>query len=1120
MAYNPEFGKMIEDMKKSGASAGVIKDLTEINRLMKDNNMSQKEFVNNFSKLKNISKGVSEDMESINEGYKEAKDNLKEQNKIWGSIVPMIDGIVKGSKKNKKVLMEMVTELDSIYSIEDKIEHVQKLKAKAIKSGNKQLEIELGLTENLLGKEESRSKLQGTINKQTDKYFGMVSDNLSKIPLLGGKISKIFSNWSEELLPKFGKALSENLTFAAAEGSLKGFGDGLGVVGKTITQIFGKSGTLLLGLAAAAAAFIGILVLANKISEGISETAKELDISNKAANKLKGNLNGMTQSIGKTLEAAKGLGEAFGNMGMIIRADGTIAKGMEKLVDQAAQLQYSLSLSNEEGGQLAYYAKQQGQDLSEITLEIDQQVKSMHAMGATNVSLRKVHKDIAKLSKTQLKTFGKSTKELVKSAATAQVLGTTLSETIDAGMKSLDIETALGNEMKARALIGKEMNFEAIRQATILGDTNGILRAQADVIGELSEADLSGPGSTFKMDAMAEALNMTTDQIHAMRDSIDLSKELGVNVDQIADMSAEQLKAMGRSKGITSENFKQVLANKQNVSLAERNAELMAKMGDIMKPFKNIALSIGETFAKFAETIGPKGVLVIGVGLAVVAFVKIRRMLRRAVQLAQQMSMAISNAAAASWRMNPNMGGGYGGAYAMPGGAPMAGGPMVMGGPGGGGKTPKGKTPKGRPKSRRRSRSRGRGGGGLFTALMLAPMAMDLFSSGSDPNMDTGDIATEATGVGASIVQYNKLMDPVGAEKSGGGGIFKKLKSSIKSIGSSVMNFGKDKTKGAKGGGGFFSGIADKVTNFAKSAKGYVGGKLGALKDFGGGLLDKGKNMLGGLKEWGKGAGSSIKGWFSGIGSSISSGLSSAGDWLKGAKNTVVSGVKTAGQYMMNPSMLLKDAMKALKGAGPKVLKSMMKLGPISALVEGIFTHLTIKDLIAQGMPREELNQEVGREVSGSLGGLIGGVGAAAVTQVLNIAPGLGVLAAPLSYMLGDALGRWVGESLADMLGAAPIGKAVLDTVYPGTVKEAYAAQNQGGETVNAGNTETTVELNDGTVKFNKNDKIGGVLDNKTVLEMVGYLKQIAEGGNVAVITPEAVGVLAEQIGKINSFRK
>ena len=114
-------------------------------------------------------------------------------------------------------------------------------------------------------------------------------------------------------------------------------------------------------------------------------------------------------SIGKMLKGAEALGTAFGNMNAVVRPDGTIPAGMQQMTEEAAKMMHHLGLTNEETASLAYWAKDTGQNFSDIALTTNEMFESAAGLGIETLSQKKILKDIGKLSKQQLNVYGKQT---------------------------------------------------------------------------------------------------------------------------------------------------------------------------------------------------------------------------------------------------------------------------------------------------------------------------------------------------------------------------------------------------------------------------------------------------------------------------------------------------------------------------------------------------------------------------------------------------------------------------------------------------------------------------------------------------------------------------------------
>ena len=167
----------------------------------------------------------------------------------------------------------------------------------------------------------------------------------------------------------------------------------------------------------------------------------------------------------------------------------------------------------------------------------------------------------------------------------------------------------------------------------------------------------------------------------------------------------------------------------------------------------------------------------------------------------------------------------------------------------------------------------------------------------------------------------------------------------------------------------------------------------------------------------------------------VKSGATSAFNYLKSGGTRALNYVKGATQSI-SPSQALRTVGNSIKSGALSIGKSLLKWGPIAALIESVFLVGDIRDAIAGGMKGAKLNQYVGASIMDSLGGVLGGIAGAALLNYL-VAPltaflglstagtGAAVLAtsmAILGYYLGDMVGRWVFGKITEGLGPSAIG--------------------------------------------------------------------------------------------------
>jgi hypothetical protein len=116
------------------------------------------------------------------------------------------------------------------------------------------------------------------------------------------------------------------------------------------------------------------------------------------------------------------------------------------------------------------------------------------------------------------------------------------------------------------------------------------------------------------------------------------------------------------------------------------------------------------------------------------------------------------------------------------------------------------------------------------------------------------------------------------------------------------------------------------------------------------------------------------------------------------------------------------NPLKAVSSKIGKVAGKLLKFPVISSVLETIFAGQDIANLISSGGSLNEIYKGIG--VRG--GKAIGGIGGAALGGILgSLIPGPGTL---IGGILGDGLGRWVGGSLTEALGAEGFGKTIAST--------------------------------------------------------------------------------------------
>jgi hypothetical protein len=335
-------------------------------------------------------------------------------------------------------------------------------------------------------------------------------------------------------------------------------------------------------------------------------------------------------------------------------------------------------------------------------------------------------------------------------------------------------------------------------------------------------------------------------------------------------------------------------------------------------------------------------------------------------------------------------------------------------------------------------------------------------------NDATGGFAGMTLGLGLLVAGVYKLVQG-----------FRKMSAAI----DSVIALGE---RAMQTGGGGDSGI--DTGGFGKRKMG-MGGKMlkGASSLFGG------KKTMVGRALRGLSASTVSSG---GLGGSISSAGKAVSGTASGAANV-------AGQAVQKGGILGKLG-NALSGGFGKLL------GPIFTAISGI---ANISSMISDGRAQAAAGNAPAPGAFGK--SLVQSAAYPIANLALNLIPGVGTLASladSVMGMFGFSVVKWATNNL---IGLIP------DSVFTGLGEMALgdSVKASANTAMDARAQDATLQVNDFMIDTNPNDKIGGVLDNRSVETMISLLGEMVNllGERQQVVIGDAA---VEQIGRRASARK
>ena len=513
--------------------------------------------------------------------------------------------------------------------------------------GERRAEIEFERKQILMGNSDISQKeldiLQGQLEAD-EEHLQNLNDQNKALTLASEKANKVLGVYDNLLSMDFKGAIKSGLNFDGVKkdlrekvgmsfvniakeirgsgglvGGIKAAGAGLGQMVK-IAPMFMKA----LGIGALVG-IVGFIVESfHKVDEEVSQLGKDMGISKHEAIELHHtatDLAGEMKLVGiNSAEVAKGIKMTSEMMGGIDIAS-RLASGNEQakqLVKDVTVLSEKFGLSADEIKSVQDLATMSGKSMGQLTAEASTLNKGLMTSKESMKLLASIPKGVAVA-------FKGGTQELIKAAAKAKLLGMELGKVQGIGMGMLEIETSLEKEMEARVLTGKNLNLDAARYYALQGDTASLQDELLKQAGSLKDFQKMGP---IQQKAMADAMNMTVEEMTTMLTNAENLKNLGIDQNKMTElqsMNAEELNkelAKGGSKQYQ-DYVRNLAKEKESEETKKKLADAVTKLQEKLAKMVTPLIETADKFLEILDSVGGLDVLLQGVGviLAVIATV-------------------------------------------------------------------------------------------------------------------------------------------------------------------------------------------------------------------------------------------------------------------------------------------------------------------------------------------------------------------------------------------------------------------------------------------------------------------------------------------------------------------
>jgi len=219
------------------------------------------------------------------------------------------------------------------------------------------------------------------------------------------------------------------------------------------------------------------------------------------------------------------------------------------------------------------------------------------AAKAYGVGLDEVMKDVSEASDDARMYAGRNADEMVRAAAQARQMGTTLDNMVKTSKGLLNFETSIQSELKASALIGKNINFNEARRLAFNKDTIGANKLILEQAKKIKFNQLNPIAQEAFAAAAGKSVKELQDMLEAETRIKDALNSQDPVVRKIAQEKLKEQQSLKTNSKLAQQKFEQDLKTQKN---QERLAVLQSK---ISQQLQKLMLPTLEAITKAADVL-------------------------------------------------------------------------------------------------------------------------------------------------------------------------------------------------------------------------------------------------------------------------------------------------------------------------------------------------------------------------------------------------------------------------------------------------------------------------------------------------------------------------------------
>ena len=284
-----------------------------------------------------------------------------------------------------------------------------------------------------------------------------------------------------------------------------------------------------------------------------------------------GNINVTTTALLKTVTA---LSKQFGFPTLF---------DMETLVT-TTKLTEQVGISAESAGMLAAATVTTGKNFEDQYKDALGTSYELQRQSGVQLDLRNILEESGKVTGTIRANLGSNVESIAAAVTQAKLFGGSLDDVANASKALLDFESSITAELEAELLLGKNINLETARQASLNGDLATVAKELTKEAGDYTEFSKM---NVIQQEALAKAMGMQSDQLADILFQQDIQGK-----------TANELRALGKDE-LADRLEAQTVQEKFNASIAK----LKGILGDVVTAFMPILDILGSVFEAIGKVI-------------------------------------------------------------------------------------------------------------------------------------------------------------------------------------------------------------------------------------------------------------------------------------------------------------------------------------------------------------------------------------------------------------------------------------------------------------------------------------------------------------------------------------